>query len=181
MAREQLGYGGSEGATVNDLVVAKEMSANAVRANWARISEIVGTRRTIIFGNTATRALSASESGSFCTFDRTAGCIYTLPFAEVGLQFDFAVITTVTSNTYKIVTFDGTDFLDGGILGVCDSNTPVGFHLDGTTHRAITSNGGTNGGKVGTNYSFVCLSANKWSVSGMNFSAPPPDNPITTS
>jgi hypothetical protein len=129
----------------------------------------VRAKKNVISGQGATRTLNENESGSLCLFDRAAGIVYTLPVAKPGAHFDFAITTTITSNSAKIITGAGTEFLIGGYTNVDTdtSNAVAVFNGNGSTHVAVTMNGTTTGGVLGTKLRFTCLSSTRWSVEGM--------------
>lgn len=124
----------------------------------------------VISGQGATRTLNANESGSTVLFDRAAGIVFTLPTAPVaGTYFDFVVATSVTSNAAKVITGAGTELLVGGYVN-CDtdtSNAVAIFTPNGSSHVAVSMDGTTTGGLVGTKLRFTCLSSTKWMVEGI--------------
>lgn len=132
------------------------------------VLDVVQAGRNVINGTSATRTLNANESGSLCTFERAAGVVYTLPTAKVGTYFDFMVMTTITSNSAKIITGAGTEFLIGGYTNVDTdtANAVAAFTGNGSTHVAVTMNGTTTGGILGTRLRFTCLSSTRWMVEG---------------
>lgn len=120
----------------------------------------------------ATRTLTAAQSGGTIFLDKADGVVITMPATSVGLTYTFMVITSVTSNAYKLSTatqgtefFDGTYFshdIDGtGVVGVV-------FTGDGSTHDNFSMAGTTTGGLVGTILTATCTVANKWTISGHN-------------
>lgn len=126
-------------------------------------------KANLISGQGATRTLNANESGSLCLFDRAAGIVYTLPTATPGAYFDFAVVTSVTSNAAKVITAAGTELLIGGYTNVDTdtSNAVAVFDGNGSTHVAVSMNGTTTGGLQGTKLRFTCLSSTRWLVEGI--------------
>lgn len=132
------------------------------------IEEARLTKKTIS-GSGATRTLSVDESGSTVLFDRAAGIVYTLPLAKPGVYFDFVVTTTITSNSAKVITGAATEFLIGGYTSVDTdtSNAVASFTGNGSTHIAVTQNGTTTGGILGTKLRFTCLSSTRWFVEGI--------------
>lgn len=129
----------------------------------------IRAKKNVISGAGATRSLNENESGSTVLFDRAAGIVYTLPLAKPGIIFDFAVVTTITSNSAKIITAAGTEFLIGDLLSVDTdtANATVGFVGNGSTHIAVTMNGTTTGAIQGTKLRFTCLSSTRWIVEGV--------------
>lgn len=132
------------------------------------VLDVVQSGVNVISGQGATRTLNANESGSTVLFDRAAGIVYTLPVAKVGTYFDFVITTTITSNSAKVITGAGTEFLIGSLTSVDTDtgNVLVGFTGNGSTHIAVTSNGTTTGGVLGTKIRFTCVSTTRWIVEG---------------
>ena len=133
------------------------------------VFETVATRRPVISGLGATRTINDSESGSLFILDRAAGIVFTLPTAKPGMYFDFHITTTVTSNAYKVITAAGTELLVGGYMNIDTdtSNAVAAFDGNGSTHVAVSMNGTTTGGLLGTRLRFTCLSTTRWMVEGV--------------
>jgi len=131
--------------------------------------DVVLQGKNIISGQGATRTLSVDESGSTVLFDRAAGIVYTLPLAKAGTYFDFVITTTITSNAAKVITGAGTELLIGGYMNVDTdtSNAVAAFTGNGSTHVAVSMNGTTTGGILGTKLRFTCLSSTRWMVEGI--------------
>lgn len=131
--------------------------------------ETVNAKVPVISGQGATRTLSVDETGSTCLFDRAAGIVYTLPLAVPGLVYDFVITTTITSNAAKVITGAGTELLIGGYMNVDTdtSNAVAAFTGNGSTHVAVSMNGTTTGGILGTKLRFTCLSTTRWMVEGI--------------
>ena len=132
------------------------------------VLDVVQAGSNVISGQGATRTLNANESGSTVLLDRAAGIVVTLPVAKVGVYYDFVATASVTSNAYKIITGAGTELLIGGYTSVdTDTGNAVAFFSpNGSTHIAVSSNGTTTGGLLGTKLRFTCLSSTKWLVEG---------------
>jgi hypothetical protein len=115
-----------------------------------------------------TLALTAAQSGAFIYLDKADGVVVTLPATAVGLTYTFIVVTSVTSNAYKLsTTTQGTEFFDGTVQSLQDAAVAsTVFTGDGTTHDNVSMNGTTTGGLVGTVLNVVCTAANKWTVYG---------------
>lgn len=144
-SQESLGYNGADGCRVN------------------------GLHRQVISEAVATRTLLAKESGAQCLFDRAAGVVYTLPVpAFVGMQFEFLVTVSVTSNAHKIITDAATTFLVGAVTMVTIATaSPAGFSANGTTIRALSAAGTTTGGLIGERYTVTAISATQWTIHGV--------------
>ena len=131
--------------------------------------ETVVAKKKIISDSGATRTVSVDDSGATFLFNRAAGIVYTLPLAVPGLVYDFVVTTSVTSNAYKVITGAGTELLIGGYTNVDTdtSNAVAVFTPNGSSHVAVSMNGTTTGGLLGTKLRFTCLSTTKWMVEGI--------------
>ena len=130
------------------------------------IFDQVFTKKNIVSGLGATQTLSIDQTNSVVNLDRAAGIIVTLPVAIPGLIFEFKTPVSVTTNNYKVITNQATEFLVGSIRTVKTDLTTLENIPDGTTHRAVTMNGTTTGGLKGTNLRFICLSSTIWEVTG---------------
>lgn len=140
-------------------------------------------RQHYISGLGATRTLTIDEAGALILLDRAAGTIITLPAPEIGAHFDFLVVVSVTSNAFKIITNTGTVLLIGGVLSddTDTSGAAVFFDANGSTHIALSSNGSTTGGLIGTRLKFTCVSATQWLVEGVNKGSGTVATPFATS
>lgn len=130
-------------------------------------------QNNVVSGSGATVALTQSQSGSTCLFDRAAGIVYTLPAPVVGLNFTFFVKTTITSNNAKIITNAASVFLIGTVSAALEATTPgatagpKNFSADGSTHVACTMNGTTTGGIIGSYVYVECITTTQWLVTGL--------------
>lgn len=121
-----------------------------------------------IIDATTTTVLTAAQSGSLVLWDAAAGFTITLPAPAVGLSFSFGVATSVTSSNHKLITDAGTTFLYGGLaMGEAAGTTTLTALGNGTSHVAVTMNGTTTGGLIGTFFNVYCTSATKWVVEGL--------------
>lgn len=132
-------------------------------------STISGTRvNTVVSGQGATANLTAAQSGASVLFDRAAGIVYTLPAPNIGLSFNFYVTVSVTTNVDKVITDAGTTLLIGSVAQGLTTASPVLFVGNGSSHIAVSMNGGTTGGLQGTKLEFFCVNATQWAVNGWN-------------
>lgn len=129
----------------------------------------IGGKSNFIDSNAATLTLTAAQSGSLVGLDRAAGTTVTLPAPAVGLNFNFTVITSVTSNNHKVITDAGTTLILGGVImtEAADTNAGLGSLFNGTTHISILMNGTTTGGLIGTTFNLTCVTATQWAISGI--------------
>lgn len=127
-----------------------------------------GQHRQVIADAVATRILLPKEAGALCMIDSAAGVIYTLPTPVVGMEFNFAVSVSRTSNAHKVITNLATEFINGGVfLGNSAAATGEFFAADGTTIRALSSNGTTTGGIIGDFYTLTAISTTVWFCRGV--------------
>lgn len=141
-----------------------------------------GLHREVISGVGATATLTAQQSNAICLFDSAAGVIYTLPAPVVGMTFEFATTVTITSGAAKVITDATTTFLLGAVSLVNDAATTAeSFLANGTTHRAVSSNGTTTGGVAGDRYRVTCISATVWLLEGVIINSGTAATPIATS
>lgn len=142
-----------------------------------------GLHRQVIQSVGATRTLLKEESGSICLFDRAAGVTYTLPTPVEGMYFDFMATVSVTSNAYKTITAAATQFLVGGvgILSLTVAEAGDFFVADGTTIVAISEDGATKGGLIGSTYRLQAISATQWAITGITVGAGTLATPFATS
>lgn len=141
-------------------------NANVIFGNGANIQ---GLSTPIVDATAATLAPTASQSNSIILLDRAAGVTVTLPAPAVGLSFSFCVVTSVTSNNHKVITDASTTFVLGSIVltEAADTNAGLAGLFNGTTHRAITMNGATTGGLIGTFFNVTCVTATQWAIEGI--------------
>ena len=132
------------------------------------LAQMIGAARQIIGDAVATRTLLADESGALCLFDRAAGVVYTLPAPVIGMQFEFATTVTITSNAAKVITSAATEFILGDVqIILVGAATTLAAAGNGSTHRAISSNGSTTGGVIGDRYRLTAISTTQWLVDGV--------------
>lgn len=145
----------------------------------------LGQYRQVIDGVGATRTLATVESGALCLFDSAAGVVYTLPTASaqtIGLTYEFLVKTTITSNSAKIITADASTFLVGAVVSAnSGATTTTAYPANGTTIRALSSNGTTTGGTIGDRYKVTCISATQWAIDGQVVATGTTATPFATS
>lgn len=134
---------------------------------YGRPAQLRGEHRAIIGDAVATRTLLDDESGALCLFDSASGVVYTLPAPVIGMQFEFATTVTITSNAAKIITNSASVFLLGAVqMMIVAAATTLAATGNGTTHRAISSNGTTTGGVIGDFYRVTAISSTQWLVTG---------------
>lgn len=121
--------------------------------------------REIIGDGVAARQLVAKESGALVLFD-IATVTYTLPSPVIGMEFEFATLTTQTAG--KVITSLTTEFLLGALsIQTIATVTPAGFAANGTTIRSVLLNGTTTGGLTGDRFKLTALNSTQWQISGM--------------
>jgi DNA gyrase/topoisomerase IV subunit B len=163
------------------------LSTNLERLNGGTTDGCVATglHREVITV-TAARTLKKEESGALIVFDIASGATVTLPEAEEGIQFEFLVKTTITSNSAKVITGAADDFLVGAIDFGGDANTTLStaisaFAADGSTHVAIAGNGTTTGMKAGSSFRVVAITGALWGINGTIIGSGSVATPFATS
>lgn len=167
---------GSEAASITaaGAISAKQITSLAASGSQTFSGALVGQTRNVLSANTlgATIGLTAAQADSLILFDRAAGCVVTLPTPVVGMEFDFYVTVTDTSNTYKVITNNtGTQFLMGTIINIDTdtSNAVAAFIGNGTTHVSVIQDFASThatGGFLGGWLRFTAVSTTLWSVQG---------------
>lgn len=149
--------------------MASTTAQNYEQVGATKASMHMAQNRQIIADAVSTRQLKAEESGALCLMDRAAGVVYTLPAPAIGLEYEFLVSVSVTSNAHKIITKTiTTDFLLGAVTMVTIATaTPAGFAANGTTIVALSANGSTTGGLIGETYKVRAISSTQWAISGV--------------
>lgn len=140
-------------------------------------------RRPVETVTAATRALTARDSGSLFLLNRAAGQAITLPAitgAEQGLEFEFYVLGSITSNTTTITAQSG-DLLRGHVesIDTDTSNAHAYYAPDGTDDLIMTLNGSTQGGLVRTHVRFRATDAGQWLVTGQVMASGTPATPFS--
>ncbi len=133
---------------------------------------------------TATLAPTAAQSGTTFLLDAAAGFTTTLPAPVVGLSFVFMVVTTITSNSYKIITDASGTKLGGTLLSAIDNTASKSFVADGSTHRSINmaaASTNATGGIIGSVIRLRCVSTTLWTVEGTNLAGGTVTTPFATS
>ena len=99
-----------------------------------------------------------------------------------GATFQFVTAVSRTSNAHKIITNLATEFLLGAIVTVNNAAaTAQAFAADGTTIRALSSNGTTTGGTIGDCYRVTAISSTVWFVEGVVINSGTAATPFATS
>jgi hypothetical protein len=126
-----------------------------------------GSLSPIVDVTASTLAPTASQSKTVFLLDRAAGVTVTLPVPTPGIEFNFVVVTTVTSNNYKIITDAGTTLLAGIAVSGLTNTANKQWVADGSTDVAVTMNGTTTGGIIGSSVSLRAVQYNAGSPSGL--------------
>lgn len=123
----------------------------------------------IIISTGASQTLTPSESGSVILPTRANGIDYLLPDSEVGLTYQFKVLTSVTSNDYSIGMTDATEIFTGFLYRKKAAVVESIITPNGTTNNLISMDGNTTGGQVGTVITVTCYELGKWFVEGYTY------------
>lgn len=140
------------------------------------------TGTNIITPLTAATTLVASQSGAIVLWNAAAGFTITLPAPIVGLTFSFGVQVSVTSSNHKVISDATTTFILGGLaMGEAAGTTTLEALFNGTSHRAVTMNGSTTGGLIGTFFNLTCISSTLWLLEGIVAGSSTLSTPAATS
>lgn len=123
----------------------------------------------VVSGQPATVTLTAAQSGATVLFDALAGIVYTLPSNVVGLYYTFVVTVAATSNSDKVITNLGTQFIQGTLIGVNTGSTDALLAFSGVAATSISINmpaagSQPSGGVVGSYFTLECVSTTLWQV-----------------
>ena len=131
---------------------------------------------------TAATTLDIKQSGALVVFDNAAGAVVTLPAPQLGATYEFVVATTITSNAAKIITDSASTFLLGAVSLVNDgATTAESFLANGSTIRALSSNGTTTGGVAGDRYRITAINTTQWFIEGVLINSGTAATPFATS
>lgn len=132
---------------------------------------------------TASRTLLPEESGSLVMLGVATGMTLTLPAPVEGAVFEVGVSVTRTSNSYKIITDAATTFLVGAVMAGDATIATSGdvFEADGTSIVAVTIDGDTKGGFIGSTLRFTCINSTQWYVEGLLIGTGTMATPFATS
>lgn len=146
-------------ATTNFVTVVWQNTGTTAAPAWTQV-----TSGAVITAGT-TKTLTAQQTGAMVLLDQAGGSTVTLPAPKIGLKFTF--IATATG-AHKVITDAGTTFMLGMVvLAEASAATALGALFNGTTHLAITMNGTTTGGILGTRFTLECVTATQWEISGL--------------
>jgi len=161
----------------------------AISANLERLSYdgpsgsiATGLHREVVLV-TADTTLLADQSGSLVVLGVATGATVTLPAPVEGMQFEVGTSVTRTSNSYKIITDASTTFLVGAVMAGDATIATSGdvFEADGTSIVAVTIDGDTKGGFIGSTLRFTCINATQWYVEGLLIGTGTMATPFATS
>jgi hypothetical protein len=112
-------------------------------------------------------ALTAAQSGGICVFDNTAGAIFTLPAAAVGLTYDFVVAVASSSNSHRVNCTSG-DFIVGSVMmhATDDTGLSSAAAFNGSSHLAINLDSDATGRLAGSHFRLTAISGTQWLISG---------------
>ena len=137
-------------------------------------------KRAVTSLTTATKTVTAAESGTIFTLNRAAGIVVTLPAAAAGFYYDFHIGTTGTSNSYTISAASDADVMQGVILHMDkdDVGTVVamnenvdtnGFNVPAADDHQLVLNADADGRFLGGYVSCVAITDALWMVTGHLF------------
>jgi hypothetical protein len=173
--RGTLQYVYGDAGAADQLLVTAKTSADTY-ANRDLLSNSVGGLRTVVdtAGVFATPiVLTEADSGKIYLLDDAAGLDFTLPAigsANIGMQFTFYVVTTVTSNSYRFTAQSG-DLMRGHVL-ITDFDAAytapqiLAAEADQSNDLIITIAAAASGGTSGGWLDMTAIHATGWFVRG---------------
>ncbi len=125
-----------------------------------------------IIADAATVTLTRAQTGAFCIWDKVDGATFQLPASEVGLEYEFHVLTASTSVGQKILT-PASSFFTGSInQWDTDGDTkPIPDTANAAEDDVFTFDGTTQGGIAGSWIKVVCISSTLWYVQGLSMAS----------
>jgi hypothetical protein len=160
------------------------LSANLERLGYGSPDgcAVTGLHREVVTV-TSNTTLKKEQSGALVVLGVASGATVTLPAPQEGLQFTIATSVTRTSNSYKIITDAETTFLVGAVMAGDATIATSGdvFEANGTTIVAVTIDGDTKGGFIGSTLQFTCINSTQWYVEGLLIGTGTMATPFATS
>ena len=128
---------------------------------------------------TATKSVTAAETGTLFTLSRAAGIAITLPAAVAGYVYEFHIMDTFTgtcsitaassADTYtgcvKSMDKDG----KGTVVHLNEAITTSGWNIPNVDDYILTLDADTDGRFLGGSLKFTAISASKWHIEGTLF------------
>ncbi len=164
--------------------MATNLSANLERLNYGSSNGCVATglHREVLTALGTTYTLAQEDSGALVVCDQAATQTITLPTPQVGMNFEF-FWSIQRTGTHKIITNSASVFLVGSVM-VGDATIATSsdvFEADGSTIVAVTMDGDTKGGFIGSRITFTAISTTKWAVRGIVIGTGTMATPFATS
>jgi len=163
----------------NNIIIGYNAAASAVGVDNTTVIGTATTTNAVVHGlrtplTNAAGNVAAARINNIHVFSDADGAIVTLPDSGdgslVGASFEFAVTTAATSNLHKIVCTDTTNEVILGALVMVDTDTSdaiVGMAAEtDDSFSAVSFNGTTTGGRIGTKVKITNIAADKWFVEG---------------
>ena len=178
----------------NNIIIGATAAASAVDVDNTTVIGTGSTTNAIIHGlrktvvATATN-IAAPRINNIHNFSDADGATVTLPDSGggdyIGASFEFVCSIAATSNSHKIVCTDTTNELILGALTMVDTDTSdaiVGMAAEvDDSFSAVSFNGTTTGGRIGTKIKITNIAADKWFVEGTVLHSGSASTPFATS
>lgn len=146
-------------------------AATTEQTTTGTIAALAATRHSAPLPAGATLVLTSANAGATVLLNTATGSTVTLPAATgTGNKYNFAVTTTTTSGSHKILAASSSDFLNGIAAGHVSAGTTLSFSaVAATAHSIQMPFAGTqpSGGFIGDWFEFVDSATNLWDVRGM--------------
>ena len=125
-----------------------------------------------VIQDAASVTLTRAQTGALCIWDKTDGATFILPASEVGLTYEFHVLTASSSVGQKINT-PASSFFTGHLnKWDLDGDTkPVPDTANAAEDDVFTFDGTTQGGIAGSWIRVTCVSSTLWLVTGLSMAS----------
>lgn len=147
-----------------------EYGGTSVTATAAEINRVADVSARLVAAGATLTLTEAAHDCKTILLDTAAGSIVTLPAASgSGMEFDFVVSVTATSNSHIVKVANASDIMQGVIVALSDNaaQAVIGWEA-GATDDTITLNRTTTGtAKVGHTIKVRDVKANVWAVYGI--------------
>jgi hypothetical protein len=191
-----IGSGAGDALTTgsNNIIIGYTAAASAVDVSNTTVIGTGTTTNAIVHGlrksvNTTATNVAAPRINNIYNFSDADGATVTLPDSGggdyIGASFEFVCSIAATSNSHKIVCTDTTNELILGALTMVDTDTSdavVGMAAEvDDSFSAVSFNGTTTGGRIGTKIKITNIAADKWFVEGTVLHSGGASTPFATS
>lgn len=153
---------------VAEIRVGTAGAPTTLSASIAEVNRVADVSGRLVAAGSSLSVTEALHDGKTILLDTLAGSVCTLPAASgSGARFKFQVSVVPTSNAHVVKVANGSDIIQGLILGMTDNSAAVLGYRSADTSDTITLDGSTMGGAERGDWIEVeDVAANLWLVRG---------------